>query len=101
MTPPNEAGPRDITPEGTDNILTSTPTTTKKQVAASDSNGAGPRHRSNGLVGRYVEGFQDGFDQGALDAMRLMGRRCHCVDCATEAEKIAEYYSGAADRRAS
>ena len=40
--PPNEVGPRDTTPEGTDTIITSsTPTPTKKQEAASDLSGIG------------------------------------------------------------
>ena len=52
-------------------------------------------------LGLHTRGFYEGFDRGALDALRLMGRRCRCVDCAVEVEKLAEYYSGAADRRAS
>ena len=51
--------------------------------------------------GRYTRGLRDGFDRGAQDALRLMGRRCHCLDCAAEVEKLADYYRGAADRRAS
>jgi hypothetical protein len=48
---------------------------------------------------RPADLFIEGFDRGAQDALRLMGRRCHCVDCAVEVDKLAEYYRGAADRR--
>ena len=90
--PPGEGAPPGITPGATTtNDVAALATRTGRHA---ESYGAGP-------VGRYVEGFQDGFDRGAQDALRLMGRRCHCLDCAAEAEKLAEYYRGAADRRAS
>jgi hypothetical protein len=50
MGPPNEVGPRDITPEGTDNIITSTPAPTKKQEAASNLSGASRRSVSSQQV---------------------------------------------------
>ena len=45
-------------------------------------------------------GFREAFQRGALDALRMLGRRC-CLDCAAEAEQLADYYRGAADRWAS
>ena len=45
--------------------------------------------------------FRDWFRRGALDALRLMGRRCRCVDCAAEAEQLAEFYRPPAGRCAS
>ena len=88
--PPGEGAPPGTTPEAT----------TTNDVAALATR-TGNRHAEFSGVGRYVEGLQDGFDRGAQDALRLMGRFCHCLDCAVEAENLAEYYRGAADRRAS
>jgi hypothetical protein len=61
----------------------------------------GHRRRRNAPVGLYTQGLRDGFDRGALDALRLMGRRCRSLDCAAEVEKLTEYYRGATDRQAS
>jgi hypothetical protein len=54
----------------------------------------------NGRPGLRASGFREAFQRGALDALRMLGRRC-CLDCAVEAEQLADYYRGAADRRAS
>ena len=66
--------------------------TTTNDVAALATR-TGRRAESSG---RYVDGLQTGFDRGAQDALRMLGRRCHCLDCAVEVDKL-----GAADRRAS
>ncbi len=65
MGPPNEVGPRDTTPEGTD--TTSTPAPVRTSC----------RFHSNGTrrpVGRYTAGWKDGFTAGAVDALRRAGR---------------------------
>ena len=50
------------------------------------------------LAGRPAQSWRDGFTRGALDALRMLGRRC-CLDCAAEAERLADYYRGAAMSR--
>ncbi len=50
--------------------------------------------------GRYTDCWRDGFVRGAVDALRTLGRRC-CLDCAAEAERLTDYYQGAAGRWAS
>ena len=49
---------------------------------------------------QYADGWRAGVVRGAVDALRMLGRRC-CLDCAAEAEQLAGYYRGADQRRAS
>jgi hypothetical protein len=44
--------------------------------------------------GRFAHGWRAGFRRGALDALRMLGRRC-CLDCAAKAEQLALYYGRA------
>jgi hypothetical protein len=83
-------GPADV-----EEVVTTPPITyVRKPIAPSRQCHGETRRRPADL-------FVEGFDRGAQDALRLMGRRCHCLDCAVEVEKLAEYFAGAADRRAS
>lgn len=100
MTDHNKAGPPDdegraaiADPANVDKSVT-TPLITHTTPASRRAPAIG--HGSPGAAG-----FREGFQRGAVDALRLMGRRCHCLDCAVEAEKLTAYYRGAADRRAS
>ncbi len=77
-------------------VTTPKPATIKSQQTKPN---AGGRYRRRAPLGLHAMGFYEGFDAGAASALRLMGRRCHCVDCAAEVEALADYYAGAAERR--
>ena len=57
-----------------------------------------PRRGTN----RRAAQFREDFRRGAVDALRLLGRRC-CLDCAVEVERLADQYAeptaALADRR--
>ena len=63
------------------------------------------RHHSTRSLqgtGRRADEFREDFRRGAIDALRLLGRRC-CLDCAVEVERLADQYAeptaAVADRR--
>jgi hypothetical protein len=90
MSPNQERG-GGPTPETANHPNTNT--SHRQATGYSHSRGAGRQCRRNS--GGWL--FRDGFRRGALDALRLMGRRCHCLHCAAEVEKLVEYYSGGDD----
>ena len=93
--PPNEVGPRDTTPEGTDTNTSTPASALTKSSRRRDSNAQRPG------LGAYGSGWCAGFTAGAADALLVAAREINDPAAWVALSRLAAYYHGAADRRAS